>query len=134
MHSVAFDFTLEPLRAHGIDSLNVRDVPGIDRITLREVQFSWANACHETMTRQADDIFRCVELESDSEGVFPPDSIPRHAFFDVRFTGASEPRSVLLCAPNTIKLEQDSDAPSIHRWLVARGFAQPRTGEETLSA
>jgi hypothetical protein len=123
--------TLEPLRSQGPDSLNVRDIPEIHHITLREVQVTPDTAFHETITRRADDLFRCAEAEAGNEGVLLIDAPPTQAFFDVHFADSEPPRSVLLRVPNTVKLERDSDAPAIDRWLNARGFTAK---EEGLSA
>src|SRR4051812_31728978 len=125
---------LDPLRAQGRDALFTRDIPEIRHAILREIQFTRNNAYHETITRQARDIFRCHDLHGEAEGVFPVDATPTHAFFDVYFFDSPEPRSILVRVPNTVKLERDADAPVINRWLAARGFIIGHTGEEVHSA
>jgi hypothetical protein len=96
-----FAVTLEPLRSQGPDALDAREFPEIHHIKLRGIKFARPNALHETITRQADDLFRCAELEPEGEGVLPAGAIPTQAFFDVHFRDAAPPRSVLLRAPAT---------------------------------
>jgi len=134
MRALHLALTLDPLRTNGPDALDVRGIPEIRHITLREVQFVRDNAFHETITRRADDLFRCSAVDYENEPVVPADAVLVHAFFDIQFADSPQPRSLLLRLPSTIKVEQDADAPVIHRFLCERGFALSRSGEEARSA
>ena len=113
-------YTLEPLRAEGIDALDVDASASIRRIVLRRYEVAWDTGRHETLARTADDLF--------AQG--RPRSIPEsgrlvRAVFDVHFTGCRKPRPVEVRPPNVLKLGRHCDAAAVHGWLEARGF---RTG------
>ncbi len=63
-------FSLAPLRQDGPDSLTPNPATGILRVNLTRIDAAIQNACHQTVTHVADDLFRAAALES--ADLFPP--------------------------------------------------------------
>src|SRR5271169_6077660 len=89
-------YTLDPLRSDGPDALDTRDVPGITKITLREIAVRLDNAVHEVFIRKADDVFACPPNPGEH-----PDRIPRagtlaEADFDVLLSDTERPHKLTI--------------------------------------
>jgi hypothetical protein len=115
----AAKYTLDPLRVDKTNSLNCQDIPGIEKITLREVKFFWGGAENEVETRRAVDIFAAYAARNHE---FP--RLPKiiEARFEVKFTGSKATRMVTVRGHNT-QCVRDPDTTLIESWLKARGFA-----------
>jgi hypothetical protein len=113
-------YTLDPLRADGVDALGVSDVPGITRIVLREIEIAWAGEFGDSMIRKSTDIFMSAAARNMV-------AVPEHgrlvrAAFDVYFGDSQKPRKIQLRPPNILKLGRHCDAALVQRWLNQRGF------------
>jgi hypothetical protein len=108
-------FTLEPLRL-GRDSLDTREVPGIRRIVLRELDMRFHNPLH---------------LDRALKSLIPDRAILRRAGFDVYFLDECKPRKIEIRPPNTLKLGRHCDARLVHQWLRKHGFRAPAPVMET---
>jgi len=117
--SGAREYTLEPLRTDGEASLVCTDVDGMDWAKLKEVQYYWGGACHETEVRKADDIFAALK---DSEREMPTKARIIRANFQVKFTDSKTPRTVVIRAGNTAQYTRDADSVIIEKWLTLRHF------------
>jgi len=112
-------YTLEPLRTDGADSLQTDDIPGLEKITLRQIQVALECEKH-IVTRAGEDLFQCPAPDAE-------EAIPRHgrlrcAAFDLHFTGCPKPRPLHIRPPNILKLGRHCDVHLVDRWLSRRGF------------
>lgn len=115
-------FTLDPLRDYGEASLVCTDIPGLDWIRLREVQFFYGGTPYEVVTRKSTDLFALLKArERDSLG---SGRIIRAGFL-VKFTDAKTPRSVIIKPSNIAQYTRDDDSVLVEAWLRARGFIIP---------
>jgi len=115
-------YTLDPLRTDGVDALDVSDIPGINKIVLREIEVSWPGEFNNTMVRKSLDIF-----SSGAESATPAISesgLMVRAVFDFYFGDSQKPRKVHVRPPNILKLGRHCDATLVQRWLTARGFRE----------
>lgn len=55
-------YTLEPLKKDGRDGLNCRDIPGMDRVDLREIEYSWSGAFDHVEIHRASSLFNALVL------------------------------------------------------------------------
>src|SRR5205814_2208031 len=94
--------TLDPLRTLGPDALDTQALPGILKITLREIEITSDNAFHEITVHRADDLFGCAAAEGPDYGPIPSTGIITRALFDIQFVGSSNPISVQICAPDVV--------------------------------
>src|SRR5438105_569665 len=92
--SARSQFTLEPLRTDGPDSLTAQDLPGITRIELCEIEILWDNAFHEATIRRSDNIFACALADGACYDPIPEGCILVHATFHVHFADSPDPREV----------------------------------------
>jgi hypothetical protein len=115
-------YTLEPLRAQGASALDADGLDGISNITLRELEILLNNNQRETITRQAEDIFRCAPLDPRHASPIPEDVHLARAIFDIQFAGASKAHPVEIRPPNILKVSRRSDPHAVQDWLLKRGF------------
>ena len=114
-------YTLEPLRSEGAESLDARDIEGILKIVLRELEVAQDNGHREVVTR-AVDIF-----EDSAADAGPDEAVPRRgklarAIFEFQFTASAKPRPVEVRPPNTVKFSRRCDAQLVQRFFTKRGF------------
>lgn len=126
-------FTLEPLRL-GKDVLDAREVPGIRRIVLRELDMRFHNPLHLNRVLKSIDIFASAEVGGRDGKLIPDRAILKRAGFDVYFLDECKPRKVEIRPPNTLKLGRHCDARLVHQWLRRQGFRAPAPVMETLYA
>lgn len=117
-------YTLEPLREQGASALDVQGVPGIRRVTLRELKVVAEDGQGRYAVSGSADLFRAAP------GGIEPVVAPQRgklarAAFDFEFAGASRPRTVELVPPNVVKLSRHCDARIIGRFFCCRGFRRP---------
>src|SRR5438876_544254 len=94
--------TLEPLRTLGPDALDTQAVPGIAKITLREIEITSENAFHEITIRRADDLFECAAAEGPDCEPIPTTGLITRAVFDIEFAGSPNPVSLQISTPDVI--------------------------------
>jgi hypothetical protein len=117
-------YTLEPLRSEGLESLDARDIDGISKIVLRELEVAHDDANHEVVTRAALDLF---QVEKPSPHSSMKDAVPAtgtlaRAVFEFQFFGSAKPRPVEVRPPNILKFGRRCDARLIQSFLAKRGF------------
>jgi len=116
-------YTLQPLRTAGPDALQADDVPGLDKVVLRQFQLGLDNDQH-VITFAGDDLFRCPARSA--EEPIPPEGRLRCATFDLHFTGCRRPRPLHIRPPNVLKLGRHCDAHLAHLWMERRAFRRKR--------
>jgi hypothetical protein len=112
-------YTLDPLRERGKDSLATVDIEGIDWVKLREIQWLFGGNPWEVITRKSDDYFALLKSRNKP---FPVDGRIIKATFQVMFSDAKTPRSVIIKPPNVAQFTRDDDSVPVEKWLEARGF------------
>lgn len=120
-------FTLAPLVESGRDCLACRDVPGIEDITLTEVQTLTGGRDWLRQTHHAPDLFTVVEHERVQ--LPEPDCLVRASFL-VRFSDSKKRRMIKIMGTNKLSVVRDGDTALMEKWLDARGFVIKRTAEE----
>jgi hypothetical protein len=103
----------------GEDSLAPGDIDGIDWVKLREVQFFFGGNPWEVITRKSDDYFALLKSRDKS---FPAGGRIIKATFQVKFSDAKTPRSVVIKPSNIAQFTRDYDSVLVEKWLEARGF------------
>ena len=121
-------YTLAPLVADGRNCLACLDVPGIERVVLKEVEFFFPVKPRERVTRKSDDIFALLE-NGRVEWPKAPGAITR-ATFEVKFTEARKARRVTILPSNKALYGRDDDSLLVERWLAARKFIVEETDHE----
>jgi hypothetical protein len=119
-------YTLDPLRELGEDALALGEIEGIEWIKLREAQFFFAGNPWEIVTRKSDDVFALLKSRNKS---FPEGGRIIRATFQVKFSDAKTPRSVVIKPSNIAQFTRDDDSVLVEQWLEARGFII-KTGEQ----
>jgi hypothetical protein len=127
-------YTLEPLRSQGQSALDVDGLDGIANITLRELEILLNNNQRETITRQAEDIFRCTPLDPRDASPIPEDVHLARAIFDIQFAGARRAHPVEIRPPNILKVSRRSDPHAVRDWLLKRGFRKNARKVESVFA
>jgi hypothetical protein len=117
--------TLEPLRALGPDALDTQAVPGIAKITLREIEITSENAFHEITIRRADDLFECAAAEGPDCQPIPATGLITRAVFDIEFVGSPNPVPLQISTPDVIIFPAACPVQLIQRWLRQRRFTDP---------
>lgn len=112
-------YTLEPLKHDGRASLNCRDVPGLNSVNLREVEYSWGGAFEHIEIHRAEGLFHALELiRRDIE----KEPHIRKAVFKIKLDGEKKSRTVTIKAGNKSGYNRGEEAMVIEDWLRARGF------------
>jgi hypothetical protein len=112
-------YTLEPLRELGEDALAPGDVDGIEWIKLREVHLFFGGNPWEVVMRKSDDYFALLKSRNKQ---FPTEGRIIKATFQVKFSDAKTPRSVVIKPSNIAQFTRDDDSVLVEKWLEARGF------------
>jgi hypothetical protein len=120
-------YTLEPLRELGEDALSLADIEGIEWVKLREVQILFGGNPWELVTRKSDDIFALLKSRGRP---FPEAGRIFRATFQVKFSDAKTPRSVVIKPSNVAQFTRDDDSVLVEKWLQARGFIVNPEAEE----
>jgi hypothetical protein len=115
-------YTLEPLREQGAGALDPEGLDGISDITLRELEILLNNNQRETITRQAEDIFKCAPFDPRHSSPIPEDVHLARAIFDIQFAGARKAHPVEIRLPNILKVSRRCDPHAVQDWLIKRGF------------
>jgi hypothetical protein len=120
-------YTLEPLRTLGEEALRCEDVEGIDWVRLTEVQLFYGGTPWELVSRKSDDVFALLRSR---EWPFPESGRLIRATFQVKFSDAKSPRSVVVRPPNVAQFTRDDDSAFVEAWLGARGFIIRQESED----
>lgn len=112
-------YTLDPLREMEEDSLAPGNIEGIEWIKLLEVQFLFGGNPWELVTRKSDDYFALLKSRKKQ---FPESGRIVKATFQVKFSDAKTPRSVVIKPSNIAQFTRDDDSVLVEQWLEARGF------------
>jgi hypothetical protein len=123
-------YTLEPLRARGMEVLDPDGVAGIKGIGLREVEVAWSEGINEAFIHKADEVFLAALLRRRKP--LPETGDIVRAVFEVRFADAEKTRRFEVRPPNRLKLTRQCDARLIHRWLADQGFRR-RVSENAMN-
>ncbi len=126
-------YTLEPLKRDGAAALSCRDVPGIESVRLREVEYLWDGAFDHVEIHRADDLFKALALLSRK---VEEEAHIRRAVFKVKLEGEKKVRTVTIKAGNKSGYNRGEEATLIEDWLRARGFVvlQPELDHEETEA
>ena len=119
-------YTLEPLRTEGRDAL--QPVPGIRKITLREIEIHWQNAPDDITIRKADDLFERAAALADEYGPIAAKATLARATFDLEMENSTRPHKLSIRPPDRITVESRAEAGPILRWLAKCGFRRARLG------
>lgn len=112
-------YTLAPLKTDGANSLLCRDVGGLERVRLTELEIDSGCALNLTKRYKATDVFKAIEMTHEE---IPAEAAVLHARFAVNLAGETTPRPVLVQPPNVAEYGRGEEAALIERWLVARRF------------
>jgi hypothetical protein len=112
-------YTLAPLQKDGPAALYCRDVGGMERVTLVELEYVSDVSLNFIERPRADDVFRALALKNRS--IEPEADIVR-ASFEVKFQGEKKPRPVDILPRNVAKYGRGEEAATIEQWLHLRGF------------
>ena len=112
-------YTLEPLKKLGREALNCLDIPGLEKVELREIEYSWNGAFDHIEIHRAGSVFHALVLIN--RGVEQEAHI-RKAVFKIKLEGEKKPRTVTIKAGNKSGYNRGEEAMMIEDWLRARGF------------
>lgn len=112
-------YTLEPLRAAGAEALQADDIPGLEKVVLREIQVALDHG-QQLVTLSGHDLFECPAREA--EEPIPPHGRLQAAAFDLHFSGCRRPRPLHIRPPNVLRLGRHCDAGLAHLWMRRREF------------
>jgi len=112
-------YTLTPLKADGVASLQCRDVGGVEWVRLTELECLWPSAFDYMERLKASDLFKAMELR---QRKIDAQADLLHARFAVKLAGEANPRPVLVQPPNIAEYGRGEEAAVIEQWLRARGF------------
>jgi len=118
------DYTLEPLRDSGVDSLSADGVDGLNRVVLRELEYAFNNPNADVVIHKAEDLFCTHHRRPLRDDPAPAGATLIRATFDFYFDHVSRPRKVQLKPPNILRYGRACDARIIEQWISARGFRQ----------
>ena len=112
-------YHLDPLVNDGPGCLACGDVPGIEFVTLKEVEFFQPGQPWHRITHRSEDIFQLV-----AKGMVTWPAVVRitRAGFEIKFADAKKARRVTLIPPNKAQYTRDDDSALVEQWLKARGF------------
>lgn len=123
-------FTLTPLVELGRACLACRDIPGIEHITLTEVQTLFGGKTYLRQTHNAEDLYTIIEQE---RLALPEADCLVRASFLVRFSDSKKRRTIKIMGSNKLSVVRDGDTGLIEKWLDVRGFIIKRTDEDAES-
>ena len=123
-------YTLAPL-LHGRACLACGDIPGIESVSLTEVQFYTRKDPWNVLIRKADDIFQLIERGA-LEWPEKVEEIARATFL-IKFWKAKRARRLTIVPCNKALYGRDSDSGISEKWLKARTFISDCVEDEALS-
>lgn len=112
-------YTLRPLKEQGHAALFCRDIAGIERVRLLELECYRPQALHLIEHYRSEDVFESLALLNRQLG---QDAELRKAVFGVKLEGEKKARSVAIRPPSSASYGRSEEAMIIEEWLRARGF------------
>ncbi|MCC7157658.1 MAG: hypothetical protein IT161_23970 [Bryobacterales bacterium] len=119
MFVYAEKYTLAPLQRCGPAALHCRDVGGMERVWLVDLEYASDGPLNLVERVKADDVFQALAMKNRS---IEPDVEIRRAAFEIKLQGASKPRPVEIQPRNIAKYGRGEEAAIIERWLHLREF------------
>lgn len=119
-------YTLEPLK-EGPNSLQCRGVPGIESVSLCEIEYGWGGAFDHVEHHRAGDIFKALMLR---DRTIDTEAHIRKAVFKIKLTGERKARTVTVRAGNKSGYNRGEEATLIENWLWERGFVLTQPVED----
>jgi len=116
-------YTLAPVLLAGRSCLACADVPGIERISLTELEIYSPGAPHDRITITSEDVFRSLESGRVERPQHSEDLT--RATFTVRFARARRPRNFTVIPCNKVVYSRDTDSLLLRPWLEERRFIRP---------
>ncbi len=116
---LAEKYTLNPLKKDGRAALNCRDIPGMDKVELREIEYSWSGAFDHIEIHRAGNLFNALVLINRK---VEQEAHILKAVFKIKLDGEKKPRTVTIKAGNKSGYNRGEEAMMIEDWLHARGF------------
>jgi len=120
-------YTLAPLEKYGSAALYCRDVGGMERVWLVDLEYVSDAALNFIERLRSDDVFQALALKNRS---VEPDVDIRRAVFQVKFQGERKLRSVEIQPRNVAKYGRGEEAAIIEQWLHLREFVLVGTAAE----
>lgn len=114
-------YTLQPIIDLGPQSLLCRDVDGLDRINLIELQIEHDSEQNDLEIRRSCDVFKALRVKGRNLAEESASIRLVRAKFRVRFVGGKD-RIVCIEPPNIATFDRESDSAIIHEWMTRRGF------------
>jgi hypothetical protein len=124
-------FTLTPLRTHGLQSLAIGNIPGLLKVALCELHISWCDLDQTTVIQSAHDLSHCCTPLSD----LPESGLLTYATFEFHFAGREHPTLVNIAIADGITVSVPGDLDAGLQWFDANGFTEPcsRSGDIALA-
>jgi hypothetical protein len=113
-------YTLAPLVRHGRACLACTDVPAMEQVTLKQVEFFFRKDPWKRVTQAAPDIFHLVET-CQLEWPEKIQEITR-ATFEVKLWRARRPRLLTIIPCNQARFGSEEDIDTLQEWLQRREF------------
>jgi hypothetical protein len=120
-------YSLDPIIRDQRKCLAAGDVDGVERVTLKEVEFFFGGTPSQRVSRKSEDIFALVDRGALK---WPDERHLTRATFEVEFSGTKKTRRVTIAGANKALYGQDHDSVLIERWLKARKFIPEKGGED----
>ena len=114
--------TLEPLRTEGPDSLLPDPVSGVSQAKLSLLTTATSASVHEQTTTTGDDIFLSSAAAGKHRDLIPPGHRILRAILTLHLKNSTEPHTVELSPPNTIKYDDPADAQLVIQFLTSHKF------------
>ena len=121
-------YTLQPLIDHREVALAHWGIPGIEKISLREIQIRHEGNENHIETQHADDIFAAFEKKR-RQLFYEKNITIVKAKFMILFSDRRK-RVVTIEPPNIAFYDRESDHELVHDWLMERGFIIVESFEE----
>jgi hypothetical protein len=120
-------YTLAPLMLQGRNCLACGDVPGLERVSLTEVELHSEDEPRHREIRQAKDLFKLIEA---GRFAWPPYAHQiKRATFEVKFWRAARPRRFTIVPCNRVLYGREEDSHTLEKLMRARGFIERRKDE-----
>jgi hypothetical protein len=127
-----FPYTLEPLRTHGVDSLDAREVPKVKSIRLRELETSYDRGNRHIINRAVQGLFEFATAHPEAPSPIPVEGELTRAIFEIQFLGSPKSYPVEIRLPNILKISRRCDAQAVQAWLTSRRFHRGSADSESL--
>ncbi len=120
--NMSLDYTLEPLRESGVDSLSTAVIRGLEKVVLREIEYEFNTPNSEVINHRTVDLFCSHHRPPLGPTLIPAGANILRATFDFYFERLSRPCKVQLRPPNILRFGPACDARIIEHWIWTRGF------------